>query len=410
MELSFCVVGIDFNSASFHIRSRFMFSASQKIDFSSKLLSIGCAEAVILSTCNRSEVYFLSDKCTPQAVSDALCAFFGAEEFGQYVFSYSGDEALRHLFRVTAGLESAVIGEDQILGQVRDACGDAEAVGSAGKVITKIFRTAVSAAKLIKAETGMSDIPVSASYIGIKKLKTLMGGLAGRSFMLIGTGEMSMLAAKYLSNEDVGKLYICSRSCGKSLPLPENIKYELLPFSERYAYAPLVDAIITATASPHTVLEGAKLKASEKPLYIVDMAVPPDVDAAMYELEDVSVINIDALRTEASENLEKRKALTDAAEVIIDEQLAELKDWLFRRRVDTALESLNRRCDEIAADTESFLENKLEFSPREKKLVFKMVEASLHRLIREPVMRLKALDDEGKQYEYINVVKELFDI
>ena len=411
MENRIQTVGVDFRTASLATRSKFAFSDTQKIEFSSLLLEMGCVESVILSTCNRSEVYFVAEEDKTEEIRMAMLRYFDAKGCEDAQYSFGGRAAVNHLLRVSSGLESAVVGEDQILGQVNDALRFAVTSGSAKKILNRVFREAVSLGKQVKSELGISDLPLSVCYIGIKKLGLALDGLDGKTFLVIGSGEMGRLAVKYLSDEHAGRIFLCSRSCGEQKLLqPEGERVELLPFSNRYCCIPNVDGIVSATASPHTVLTAEKMPERTKPLCIVDLAVPPDVDDSIYNLPHTKVINIDELYTVSAENLERRLGLAAQAEALIEIKLAELETWLFQNKVDTAIESLNIRCREIANDAEQFLFNKLELSEREKKLVAKMMEASLRRLIREPMLRLKELDDEGKQEEYIAVVKELFDI
>lgn len=402
------LIGIDFERANALIRSHFAFSDTQKIDLSTGLLEAGCSECVILSTCNRSEVYYVSRPGYAPELIRFLLKKEEDETFADYFYSYEGPEAAEHLMRVTAGLKSAVLGEDQILGQVSKACEFAEAVGTSGKKLSKLFQTAVTTAKRIKTETGMSNLPLSASYIGIKKLDRLLGGLSGKRIMLIGSGEMNRLAARYLQEGQAERIVLCSRSCAPAEDW--DIPVETVPFAQRYAFLAEMDAVICATASPHTILTADSMPCLTKPLYIVDMAMPPDVDGSIHSMSNVTVISIDDLRTAADENLERRKQLSAQAEDTISADLAKFSDWLFHSRVDPAIESLNRRCDSIAADTEAYLFHKLALTPKEKKLITKMLRAGLHRLIREPVLRLKAMESKNQQDEYIKMVKELFDL
>ncbi|MFB0919779.1 MAG: glutamyl-tRNA reductase [Oscillospiraceae bacterium] len=410
MENRIQVVGVDFRTAPLAVRSRFAFSDTQKIEFSSRLSELGFQESAVLSTCNRSEVYFVAKEDRTGEAQREMLRYFNAADCDAAVYSFCGLTAVKHLFRVSAGLESAVIGEDQVLGQVSDAIWFATVSGSAKKLLNRAFRDAVTVGKQVKSELGISDIPLSVVYIGIKKLNQAMNGLAGKSFLVIGSGEMGRLAVKYLEDERAGSVYLCSRSCGKGESAqPDGQQFEPVPFAERYDYITEIDGIVSATASPHAVLKGEKMPERTKPLCIIDLAVPPDVDESVYHLPYTSVINVDELNTSSAENLERRLGLAEQAEALIDIKAEELENWLFHNKVDTAIESMNRRCREIANDTEQFLFYKLELSEREKKLVAKMIESSLRRLVREPILRLKKLDNEGKQEEYIAVVKELFD-
>ena len=409
MNLEISVVGTDYATAPIELRSRFSFTETGKIEFSELLLERGCREAVILSTCNRSEVYVYAEEGFGEAVKSLLLERFGAAG-ADCLYTRTGRDAVRHLFRVAAGMESAVVGEDQILGQVREAHAFAAAAGMAGKVLNKVFREAVTTAKQIKSELGISTLPLSVCYIGIRKLSQTLGGLAGKRFLVIGTGEMGGLAVKYLQDEGAAAVLWCSRSCGRACAAETGETVTMIPFADRYGCIPEIDGIITATASPHTVLQRDRMPAREKPLCIIDMAVPPDAEPEIGTLPGVTLFNIDALNTVSEENYAQRLALSEKADGIIGEKTGEFEAWLFRSRVDTAAGSLNERCALIAQDTETYLFNKLSLSEREKKLVTKMIESSLHRLIREPILRLKELDSQGKQTEYLNMIRELFDL
>ena len=402
------LVGIDFERANALIRSHFAFSDTQKIDFSTGLLEAGCSECVILSTCNRSEIYYVSRPGFAPEVIRLLLQDGSDEAYADYFYALEGNDAAEHLMRVTAGLKSAVLGEDQILGQVSRACEFSETVGTSGKTLSKLFQTAVTTAKRVKTETGMSNLPLSTSYIGIKKLDAQLGGLEAKSIMLIGAGEMNRLAARYLKEGHAERILLCSRSCAPAEDW--DIPVETLPFADRYSRISEMDAIICATASPHAILTAESMPTLHKPLCIVDMAMPPDVGESVYSLEYVTVINIDDLRTASDENLERRRQLSELAEQFIVEDLEKFNDWLFHSRVDPAIQSLNLRCDVIVQDTEDYLFHKLDLTPKEKKLIAKMLRAGLHRLIREPVLRLKALESKNQQDEYIKVIKELFDL
>lgn len=410
MELNFYVVGVAHELAPVEIRSLFAFTDTKKLDFSARLAELGCSESLVLSTCNRSEVYFLGEHCTAEMGKRAFLSFFDAAESEQFLFSAAGNIALHHLFEVAAGLQSAIVGEDQILGQVKDALEFAEATGTAGKVLSRAFQGAISTAKRIKTDLGISSIPLSSSYIGVKKLCAMAGGLQGKTALVVGTGEMGLLAVKQLLSEGVERIFLCCRNCGVGKDLPEDARITLTAFADRYAHLQEADVIVTATASPHTVFQAERFPALRRPLYIVDMAVPPDVDPDVSALPDVYVLDIDALTQEAAENLARRESLSHDAKRLTAEGIRDFLEWYFHSRVDTAVEFLSLRCGKIAEDTLAVLFHKLSLSPREEKLMSKMMEAGLHRLIREPILRLKELDDEGKQDEYIKVVKELFDV
>ena len=407
------LVGLDHSTAPVEVRGLFAFQDSQKIEFTSLLMNSGAEEVVVLSTCNRSLVCLTGPE--PERLLERAKAlyldFFDGAAYAGSVMTFRGRQALEELFRITCGLRSVVVGEDQILGQVRQAQEFAARMGSAGKMLNKIFRQAITLAKQVKTQLRISQLPLSVSYIGIKLLAEAMGGLQGKRFLLVGLGEMNQLSMKYLAGEQAGTVWLCTRTDGRAGEMAR--EYEgccPLSFYDRYQILPRVDAVITATSSPHTIFVPEQMPPLEKPLYILDIAVPRDTDPALKECQGVTVFDVDDLPRLAQDNLARRRELTEQAETLIRAEVEETMAWLEAARVDPTIHSLNQRCRQIGDDTVTYLCAKLDLSEREKKLVDKMVRSALERMIREPVLRLRQVREEGKREEYIQVVEELFDL
>lgn len=411
MEL--CLVGVNHQTAPVAVRSRFSFTDSQKITFLTQALDAGFAEVVVLSTCNRSTVYFAAEKAEPalNQMRERVLAFFGAEDCADYLVCLHGRAAVYELFCVTCGLHSAVIGEDQILGQVRDAVTFASQLGATGKTLNKLFREAVTLSKAIKTELKISQIPLSVSYIGLKLLEQELGSLAGKRFLLTGFGKMNQLTLKYLLDADAAWVYLCNRTLQKvEEAQAQSDRVVSRPFAERYALLQQVDAVITATAAPHAVFHAEKMPALLHPLCLLDLAVPPDVETAVAACENVRVFEIDDIKQLSDEHLHQREELAQIAETRIQTVVDEVLVWMRQTRADPTIQSINARCHEIAADTTQILMHKLDLTEREGRIANKMVMASLQRLIREPMLRMKRVQDEGTQEAYIQVIETLFDL
>ena len=198
--MNFAVVGVNHNDTPIHIRENVSFTDTQKIESINFLLDNGISEVVVLSTCNRSEIYIYSDDILKkiEIVKDFYEDFFNVDNIKEYLFCRTGQDAIEHVFRVSAGLDSIVLGEDQILGQVKDAHEFSKQLGASKKVFNKLFREAITASKDIKTTTKISHQPISISYIGIKCLKDRLGSLEGKNALVIGIGKMSKLAMKHL--------------------------------------------------------------------------------------------------------------------------------------------------------------------------------------------------------------------
>lgn len=411
--MDFAVVGVNHNNTPINIREIVSFTDTQKIEGINFLLDNGIEEAIILSTCNRSEVYIYSKNILDkvEVVKNFYQDYFDVENIEEFLFNKTGEEAIKHVFNVSAGLDSLVLGEDQILGQVKDAHDFARQLGSSKKVFNKLFREAVTVSKDIKTTTKISHQPLSISYIGIKCLKEKMGSLENKNALVIGLGKMSKLAMKHLEEEQLNNIYVTNRSYEKLKSIQDEYK-NLIPikYEDRYEVMDKVDIVISATASPHTVLKKAEMPKTSNKLIMMDIALPRDIDKNLNEFENIEVYDIDDLKKISEANDKKRRELACIGELIIDEKIEEFNEWLETIKIDPTIQSLNDKCSDIREDTLDYIYRKLDLNCREKKIIDKMLTSALKRLVREPIINLKQIKDSGKQEEYIKIVEELFDL
>lgn len=411
--MNFAVVGVNHNDTPIHIRENVSFTDTQKIEGINFLLDNGISEVVVLSTCNRSEIYIYSDDILKkiEIVKDFYEDFFNVDNIKKYLFCKTGQDTIEHVFRVSAGLDSIVLGEDQILGQVKDAHEFSKQLGASKKVFNKLFREAITASKNIKTTTKISHQPISISYIGIKCLKDRLGSLEGKNALVIGIGKMSKLAMKHLEEEKLNSIYVTNRSYEKLQDIQDEYK-NLIPikYEERYSVLEKVDVVISATASPHTVIKKENMPNLSNTLIMMDIALPRDIDKNIDTLENIEVYDIDDLKKISDENDKKRRELACTGELLIDEKIDEFNDWLETIKIDPTIQSLNDKCTDIREDTLDYIYRKLDLNCKEKKIIDKMLTSALKRLIREPILNLKQIKDSGKQEEYIKIVEELFDL
>lgn len=411
--MDFAVVGVNHNNTPINIRETVSFTDTQKIEGINFLLDNGIEEAIILSTCNRSEVYIYSNNILDkvEVVKNFYQDYFDVESIEEFLFNKTGEEAIKHVFNVSAGLDSLVLGEDQILGQVKDAHDFARQLGSSKKVFNKLFREAITVSKDIKTTTKISHQPLSISYIGIKCLKEKMGSLENKNALVIGLGKMSKLAMKHLEEEQLNNIYVTNRSYEKLKNIQDEYK-NLIPikYEDRYEVMDKVDIVISATASPHTVLKKAEMPKTSNKLIMMDIALPRDIDKNLNEFENIEVYDIDDLKKISEANDKKRRELACIGELIIDEKIEEFNEWLDTIKIDPTIQSLNDKCSDIREDTLDYIYRKLDLNCREKKIIDKMLTSALKRLVREPIINLKQIKDSGKQEEYIKIVEELFDL
>lgn len=411
--MDFAVLGVNHNDTPINIREAVSFTDTQKIEGINFLLDNGIEEVIILSTCNRSEIYIYSQNILDkvEVVKDFYEDFFNVENIKKYLFCKVGKEAIKHLFNVSAGLDSLVLGEDQILGQVKDAHDFSRQLGASKKVFNKLFREAITASKDIKTTTKISQQPLSISYIGIKCLKEKMKTLENKSALVIGLGKMSKLAMKHLAQEKLNNIYVTNRSYEKLKSIQDEYK-NLIPikYEDRYKLMDKVDIVISATSSPHTILKKENMPKLSNELIMIDIALPRDIDKNLNEFENIEVYDIDDLKKISEKNDKKRKELACAGELIIDEKIEEFNEWLDTIKIDPTIQSLNDKCSDIREDTLDYIYRKLDLNCRDKKIIDKMLTSALKRLVREPIINLKQIKDSGKQEEYIKMVEELFDL
>lgn len=407
------VIGVNHNLAPINIRENVSFTDIQKIEAINYFLDKGIEEVVILSTCNRSEIYIQSKDIEQkiELVENFYEEFFNAKGIKEYLFSKKHALAIEHLFKVTSGLDSIVLGEDQILGQVKDAHDFSMQLGSSKKVFNKLFREAITTAKEIKNTTKISHQPLSISYIGVKFLQDKIGDLEGKKALVIGVGKMSKLTMKHLEEEKVDTIYVSNRSHGKVKELEDEFKGIVpIKYEDRYKVMNDVDIVISATASPHIVIKHDEMPMVNRKILMMDIALPRDIDPKINELENIEVYDIDNLKDIHDKNDKKRKELAEIGYRMISEKIKEFLEWLDSIKIDPTIESLNDKCLEIREDTLDYIYRKTNLDSRDKKIIDKMLTSALKRLIREPIINLKQTKDKGKREEYIKLVEELFEL
>ena len=408
--MQFGFIGINYKNAPLAVRDKTSFTDVKKMEFFQKAEKVGVEQCMVLSTCNRSEVYFFfREKVEFAKVQQIYEEMFQEIVLKEYLVQLVGEEAIAYLFRIAAGLESLVLGEDQILGQVKDALDFSRIMGYSKKELNKVVRDAVTCAKRIKTELKISEKPLSVSYIGIQKLDECCG-IRGKRVLLIGSGKTAVLALKYLYEYQVGQVIVCSRTLAHAAKLQEEFTNLLvLPYEERYKVMGECDMVVSATSSPHLVVKQECFKPM-RAIVFLDLAAPRDVDIALEKDAKVRLINLDTLQEIVKENHLERERLVMESQSMISEDLKETCTWLMQSRMDSTIASLQQRCSEIVEDSYEYLDRKLKLDQREKKILYKVLNASLQRLLREPIQELKQIETREEQKKYQEFVKKLFQI
>lgn len=409
-SMEVAVIGVDHHIAPMEIREKMSFTESKKEKAFQVLCQENIHELIIISTCNRSEIYIASKelKKSVSFVCDYLKEYTRRDDIKNYLFIKENREAVYHIFQVAAGLESLVIGEDQILGQVKEALEYAIEKGHSGKLLNKLFREAITQAKYIKTTFKISENPTSVSYVGLKMLKKEIGSLEGKRALIIGAGNMGELSLRYIMEENLDQVYITNRTHDKLNQLLAQFEGACpIYYQDRYDLLPQIDILISTTASPHTVFRKEDMPDLSKDLYILDLAMPRDVEKEIGELEKVHLYEIDDLKKVIDENMEYRKSLIDPIMTLIEECVEEFYKWKSTVKLDPLIQKINSQCETIKMESLDYIYRKTDLTIKDKAVVEKMIHSALKRSMK-PIINLKNIEDTEKLDDYIAVMDEIF--
>ena len=416
--MNLLLIGVSHRTAPVELR--------EKLDFSSG--DVGAAvqelaarasvpECVVLSTCNRSELYVANDDLerTRREVIDFLGQFHGVPQqlFAPHLFALEGRDAVVHLFRVAAGLDSAIVGEPQILGQVKEAFHSAAERHCTGPLLRSLFDRSFVVGKRVRTETALGEGAVSVSFEAVAIARKIFDRLDGRRVLVVGAGDISTLTAQHLRSGGVGEILIASRTAAHSQALAEQVNGFAVPWTEMIPALGTADIVITATGASRPIITRAHVEAVTRrrsgPLYIIDLAVPRDVEPTVGDIEQVFLYNIDDLQKFVQKNLSSRTAEIERAEAIVDEEVGH---FLARQRSRSAVPAITalRKHFYAVRDSELLrLEGKLAaLSPEHRELLERFTHLMLEKLLHEPTVQLKALPDQETQATYTEALNRLF--
>lgn len=372
-------------------------------------------ELVLLSTCHRLEAYAVAPTANFAGLSAFVAETTGAYRalFEPYLYQYQDRAAAHHLFRVAAGLDSLVVGESQIIGQVAAAYEAARDLGSAGPILSGLFQAALRAGKRARSETGISRSRTSISSVAVKLAEQTIGDLSTASIAVLGAGDMAALAVKALHQRSAGRVTVVNRTLARAEELAARwdarpLTLERLP--EALAEA---DILITATAAPHVLVTPHLLARlpprSARPLTVIDIAVPRNVDPAIAQLPGIRYFDIDALRGQLNGAHADRAREVSRVEAIVDEEAAAFAEWQRGQEIAPLLADLRTRAEHIRrAEVEKTLRRWPELEEAERQRIESLTEALVNKLLHEPTLRLRLEAAHGRAAEYTTVIRQLF--
>jgi glutamyl-tRNA reductase len=414
------LVGINHRTAPVELRERLDFQ-TRGLDRALRMMATreGVRESVVLSTCNRAELYVACDDAgvARSGLVDFFCEFHEVDPrtIVQHLYDKADDDVVRHLFRVAAGLDSMVVGEPQILGQVKDAFTRAGELGVTGPVLTRLFHSSFAAGKRVRTETALGSGAVSVGYAAASLAKKIFGDLAGRSVLVVGAGEMGKLTALHLKSQGVQRIVIVSRSMAHGARTAEMIGgATAAPWDQLDASLAVSDIVITATSAASFVLTASSLDGimrarRDRPLFIIDIGLPRDVEPAAGEIEQVFLYNIDDLQAAVRESLARRAGEATKAEAIIAEEAERFGVWFRSRGAIPIVIALRQRFEAIRQGELERLDFKLSaLTPDARARVEEITHLLVEKLLAMPTEQLKTLGDARTVGAYSEALIRLF--
>lgn len=415
------VVGLSHKTAPIAVRERLAVGRDELPQLLHQLVGTEAAkEAVVLSTCNRVEIFAAPTigrplDATRSFVLSKLLAM-GGEVARQHLQAQEGKDAIRHLFRVASSLDSLVVGEPQILGQLKDAIVAAREAKTLGQTLGKAMLRAIRVGKRVRHETAIGEGQVSVSSVSVDLAQEIFGDLRGRKAALVGAGEMAEAAAKLLAKAGA-KIVVLNRSPARANVLAQDVGGEPRPMTDLEKTLTEVDIAIASTSSPTHVITTDLVKRVRKArrgksLFLIDIAVPRDIDPAVNELDGVYLYDVDDLSRIVAESLEGRAAEAVRAEKIIEEETIAFEQWTLEREFTPTIAKMFARTHHVLeAELERSLSGRLKhLGPAEKEALVTMIGAATNKLLHGPVSRLRELAGDARADMYVEAVQDLFEL
>ncbi|HEX2916777.1 MAG TPA: glutamyl-tRNA reductase [Chloroflexia bacterium] len=420
-------VGLDCKRAPVEVRERISFPHHNLAEAYNALNSkpfVG--EAAILSTCNRVEIYVV---CEHKSYADVyaelrnfLSEFHGVPEtdFAPYLFYLNGKPAVQHLFEVACGLKSMVLGEPQIQGQVREAIDYARKYGAAGRVLDALFRAAISTGKRARTETAISENGISVSFTAVEMLEEKSGSLEGKHALIIGAGKTGRLTAQILVDRKIGAITFINRDMNRAHDTIQQLGFEnarVRSFAETTEALAAADLVVGCTSAPHALVRRAHLeeamvdRATTRPIYMVDIAVPRDIEPDSTQVSGVHVWDIDDIKIQAEANMARRYNEVGRVRAIVQEELADFQAWMGALAVVPTITTLRQHADAIRkAELNRTIQAMGNVSDREARLLEDLTNRIVNKLLHEPTLRLKEVASSSDAGRYAEVVRHLFSL
>lgn len=410
-------VGLNHKTAPVHIRERLAFGPDIVVAALRGLREqAGVDECVILSTCNRTEVYCAGDDDACSRVSEWMSDFHGLEidEVSPFLYQHCADNAIEHLMKVACGLDSLVLGEPQILGQVKDAWQTARSAKACNKLIDRLFQHTFSVAKQVRTDTAIGNSPVSVAFAAVSLAKQIFADLEQQTAMLIGAGETVELAARHLHQQGIKQIIIANRTIEKARKVAEQFNGFAIGLPEISTHLAEADVVISSTASPLPILgkgmvESALKARRHKPVFMVDIAVPRDIEAEVGNLDDIYLYTVDDLQEVIQDNRQSRQQAAEQALEIIEQQVVEYNNWLRSLDAVSLIQSFRSQAEQERDEILKRALNQLSNGKQPEEVLQFLAHTLTNRLLHTPSAQMREACSSG-QTELLEAAHQLFNL
>jgi len=419
--MNIVVVGLSHKTATVEIREKVAFSPNLIEKPLRDLVALdGIVEGVIVSTCNRVEIYV-----TTRDIAGGIARVkrfladhhrISLESLEPHLYSYHSEAAIRHVFRVAASLDSMVVGEPQILGQIKTSYGYAAEYKSSGIILNRFLHKAFSVAKRVRTETKIASSAVSVAFAAVELAKKILGDLSGKTVMLIGAGEMCELAAKHFLNSGAKRVMVSNRTFARAERLAEEFGGEAVPFEELFEHLHRADIVLSSTGAPHVIIapkdvEAVVKRRRFKPMFFIDIAVPRDIDPKVNDVESAYLFTVDDLQEIVQANLAQRNLEAEKAEEIIDQEIGQFFKWLSTLEATPTIVALRGKFEEIRrAELARSIASWKDLTPEAEKRLDALTGAIINKLLHTPTTVLKQAGQGGRTDLYVDALRQLFEL
>ena len=408
--MSIILVGLNHKTAPVEVRERLAFTDEACAETLQTLVDGELiSEGLIVSTCNRVEVLAATRGVSGEVGAARISSFLSetrsvpSQFFGEHLYAHADEQAVRHLFRVASSLDSMVVGESQVLGQVRRAYSNAVTAGTAGRVLHRLVHHALHVAKRVRSETGIASSAVSISFTAVELGRKIFGSLKGTTVLVIGAGEMAELAAQHLAGAGASRILVTNRTTETAEQLAQKIKGTALDFSSLPAHLAEADIVICSTAAGEYVVtpemaREALAARQQRPAFFIDISVPRNVDPAVGELDNLFVFDVDDLEAVVASNIREREREAERAELIVESEVMQFQQALRSLDLGPTVAALRHKLEEIAQGELKRQRNRLgDLTPEQERAVEALLMSTVNKISHPIINRLRRSHDTGEE-------------